>query len=448
MSAAFGFMGKSLYISHQNNRKTMDNVFDFLTKERAFQVKETVGTPVYVYDETGLRRAAEEVLHFPHAFGFRARYAMKANSNAYILRLFNDLGIHFDASSGYEAERALLAGIDGKKIQITAQEYPANLKDLIQQGVLFNASSCRQLERYGRDFPGSAVSIRINPGIGSGHNNRTNVGGLSSSFGIWHEWIPNVRVIAEKYGLKITKLHTHIGSGSDPETWRRVVDMSLEVVRAFPDVKTLNLGGGYKVARTPAEKTTDLQIIGQSVKEAFKAFYKETGRKLDLEIEPGTYLVAASGILLAQVMDKVSTGKEGFTFLKVDTGMNDLTRTTLYGSVHPVKIYPAGKMEQEKKEKVVIVGHCCESGDIFTPVPGDPEGIQPLELPEAHIGDLLALGVAGAYCASMSLTNYNSFPQIPEVLITCDGKMKLLRERQTVRNMVALECEKELKVES
>ncbi|MCD6233764.1 MAG: diaminopimelate decarboxylase [Candidatus Marinimicrobia bacterium] len=422
----------------------MIKVFDFLTKERAFQIKDTVGTPVYVYDETGLRHAAEDVLHFPHAFGYRARYAMKANSNAYILRLFDALGIHFDASSGYEAERALLAGIDAEKIQITAQEYPVNLKDLIKKGILFNASSCRQLERYGREFPGSAVSVRINPGIGSGHNNRTNVGGASSSFGIWHEWIPEVRAIAEKYGLKITKLHTHIGSGSDPKTWQRVVDMSLQVVREFPDVKTLNLGGGYKVARTPGEKTTDLQVIGQSVKEAFEIFYKNTGRKLDLEIEPGAYFVAASGILLAEVMDKISTGKEGYTFLKLDTGMNDLTRTTLYGSLHPMKIYPAGKARREKKEKVVIVGHCCESGDIFTPVPGDPEGIQPLEFPEVHVGDLLAFGVAGAYCASMSLTNYNSFPQVPEVLITCDEKIKLLRKRQSVQDMIAQECDKEL----
>lgn len=421
----------------------MESVFEFLSDDLANRIAETVGTPVYVYDESGLKKAAGDVLHFPHVYGFKARYAMKANSNAYILRLFDSLGLHFDASSGYEAERAMLAGIEPEKIQITAQEYPENLKVLIEKGVLFNASSCRQLERFGREFPGKVVSIRVNPGIGSGHNNRTNVGGPSSSFGIWYEWIPDVKKIAEKYQLKITKLHTHIGSGSNPETWERVVELSLNAVREFPHVQTLNLGGGYKVARTSAEKTTDLQLIGKSVKKALERFHDESGRKLNLEIEPGTYLVAAAGVLLAQVMDKVSTGKEGYTFLKLDTGMNDMTRTTLYGSVHPVKVYPEKGEIRTRKEKVVIVGHCCESGDIFTPAPGDPEGIEPLELPETRVGDLLAFGVAGAYCASMSLTNYNSFPQIPEVLITSDRQIKLLRKRQSVQDMIERECEYE-----
>lgn len=419
----------------------MQKPFEFLPGETAYRIAASAGTPVYVYDEESLKNAAREVLNFPHAYGFVARYAMKANSNAYILRLFDSMGLHFDASSGYEAERALMAGIAPEKIQITAQEYPENLKELIEKGVLFNASSCLQLEQFGRDFSGNEVSIRVNPGIGSGHNKRTNVGGPSSSFGIWHEWIPDVKKIADKYQLKITKLHTHIGSGSDPRTWERVISLSLKSVRDFPHVRTLNLGGGYKVARTPAEKTTDLQLIGKSVQKAFKQFKKETGRQLDLEIEPGTYLVAAAGILLTKIIDKVSTGEEGYTFLKLDAGMNDMTRSTLYGSVHPVKVYPKEEDRKSEKEKVLIVGHCCESGDIFTPAPGDPEGIEPVELPVAHVGDLLAFGVAGAYCASMSLVNYNSFPRIAEVLITSEGKIKLLRKRQSVRDMIAQECE-------
>lgn len=419
----------------------MENNFEFLSDNVAKKIAETVGTPVYVYDERGLRKAAGEVLNFPHAYGFVPRYAMKANSNAYILRLFDSLGLHFDASSGYEVERAMLAGIAPEKIQITAQEYPHNMKKLMGRGVLFNASSCFQLEQFGSDFPGHEVSIRVNPGIGSGHNNRTNVGGPSSSFGIWYEWIPRVKALVQKSNLKLTKLHTHIGSGSDPEKWGRVVTLSLKAVREFPHVQTLNLGGGYKVARTPAEKTTDLQLIGESVKKAFERFGNETGRKLDLEIEPGTYLVAGSGVLLASIMDKVSTGEEGYTFIKLDTGMNDMTRTTLYGSVHPVKLYPKNHSKSRDNEKVVIVGHCCESGDIFTPVPGDPEGIEPRVLPESRVGDLLAFGVAGAYCASMSLTNYNSFPQIPEVLVTSNQQIKLLRKRQSVRDMIAQECE-------
>ncbi|HDT12160.1 MAG TPA: diaminopimelate decarboxylase [Candidatus Marinimicrobia bacterium] len=418
----------------------MEKYFEYLSGSLVEEIASKIGTPVYIYDERTLKRLAEEILAFPRAYGFLARYAMKANSNRFILKLFDSMGLHFDASSGYEAERALSAGILPEKIQITAQEYPHNINELIKAGVLFNASSCHQLEQFGHDFPGNDVSVRINPGIGSGHNNRTNVGGLSSSFGIWHEWIRDVKGIAERYKLRITKVHTHIGSGGDARVWERVAQLSLDSVKHFPAVHTLNLGGGFKVARTQGEKTTNIQIVGESVKKAIQSFAKSNKRKLNLEIEPGTYLVAESGVLLASVMDKVSTGKEGYTFLKLDTGMNDMTRSTLYGSIHPVKLYPQ-KRNYEKEASVVIVGHCCESGDIFTPIPGDPEGIEPVKLPEAHIGDLLAFGAAGAYCSSMSLANYNSFPRIPEVLIRSDGELVLVRKRETIDHMISLECE-------
>ena len=89
-------------------------------------------------------------------------------------------------------------------------------------GVEFNATSLHQLETYGKIYPGTNTSIRVNPGMGSGGTNRTNVGGPGSSFGIWHEHLEEVKEIAIKYDLTITKLHTHIGSGSDPEVWKRV----------------------------------------------------------------------------------------------------------------------------------------------------------------------------------------------------------------------------------
>jgi diaminopimelate decarboxylase len=92
------------------------------------------------------------------------------------------------------------------------------------------------------------------------------VGGPSASFGIWHEYIPAVKEIVERYNLNIVRIHTHIGSGSDPDVWSRVVAMSLSIVEQFPSAVTLNLGGGYKVARMSFEKSTDLQVVGSPVK--------------------------------------------------------------------------------------------------------------------------------------------------------------------------------------
>lgn len=95
---------------------------------------------------------------------------------------------------------------------------------------------------------------------------RTNVGGQESSFGIWHEHAPAVQNVLEKHTVKVKRIHTHIGSGSDPAVWMRVSELSLNLCRLFPDVSTLNLGGGYKVARVVTEKSTDLQVIGQPVR--------------------------------------------------------------------------------------------------------------------------------------------------------------------------------------
>src|SRR5664280_2416036 len=144
----------------------------------------------------------------------------------------------------------------------------------------------------GHCFPVVNLSIRVNPGLGSGHNNRTNVGGPSASFGIWYEHLDKALASGRKYGLRFTRLHTHIGSGSDPKVWQRVALMSLDICSHLPDATVLNLGGGFKIGRVSGEETADLQKIGLSVVEAFRSFSEKYKRRLHLEIEPGTYLVA------------------------------------------------------------------------------------------------------------------------------------------------------------
>ncbi len=408
----------------------------FLSPAQVRNIANEFGNPIYIYSENKLRQSAREALNFPNAFGLRVRYAMKANSTAEIIKLFNSMNIHFDASSSYEVKRLLMIGIEPDKIQLTAQELAPDLEDLVEKGVLFNACSLRQLEAYGKLFPGQRICVRINPGIGSGHANRVNVGGPASSFGIWYDYFDEIKAIAEKYDLVIDTLHTHIGSGSDPTVWEKVTKMNLDAVKAFPNVTTLNMGGGFKIGRLPEEKTTDLQEIGSKVKTYFEAFYKETGREIKLEIEPGTYLVAANGALIAEIDDIVDTGKDGYTFLKTNTGMSDILRPTLYGVQHEINLVPRENELPTETEDVVIVGHACESGDILTPTIGDSEGVATIPLPKAKIGDYLVIEDAGAYCSSMSAINYNSFPRVPEVLIKENGEFVLIRKRQTMEQMI------------
>lgn len=401
----------------------------FLSPEQAAEVRARFGTPCYVYDRRTLEATARTVLAFPAPFGFTLRYAMKANPSGGVLAVFRDLGLHVDASSDFEVERALRAGFKPDTIQLTSQMPSRRLADHLGRGVLYNACSLHQLESMGRVAPGREVAIRLNPGLGSGATNRTNTGGPASSFGIWHEYIEDARHIAARHRLSIRTVHSHIGSGTDPEVWKRVTRMTLDLVGRFPEATTVNLGGGFKVGRMPEEPTVEMSDVGRNVAAALQEFRQRTGRALHLEIEPGTYLVARAGAVVATCMDVVDTGREGYRFAKLDTGMTEVTRPSLYGAQHPIDVLPADDDRGRERAAVVFVGPCCESGDILTPAPGDPEALAPRWVPMPKIGDLVVVGGAGAYCAAMSTINYNSYPQAPEVMLD-GGALTLLRRRQ------------------
>jgi diaminopimelate decarboxylase len=408
----------------------------FLTPAQAGEVRARFGTPVFVYDEHTLKTQAAKALAFPNAFGLTVRYAMKASSNAAILRIFSDCGLHFDASSGWECDRAIRAGVAPEKISLSTQEMPSrdDFVRLRKQGIHFNACSLSQLETFGALCPGEELGVRFNPGVGSGGTSKTNVGGPSASFGIWHEFVPQVREIAARHRLRVIRIHTHIGSGSDPLVWQKAAELSISMVREFPEATVLNLGGGYKVGRMDYERTTDLGQVGEPILQKFKALHAETGRSIRLEIEPGTYLLANSCSLVTTVQDVVHTGKAGYHFLKLDTGMTEICRPALYASQHP--IIPLPKEVTGRTMSYVVVGHCCESGDLLTPSASDHEELGPRELPETRIGDLCVIEGAGAYCSAMSAKNYNSFPEAAEVLIRESGDLVLIRRRQTLEQIV------------
>merc|ERR1712238_545339 len=265
---------------------------------------------------------------------------MKASPNGSILKIFNQKGIHIDASSGFEVRRALSVGIPPENISLSTQELPQNFSEFVDMGVKINACSTSQLERFGKHYAGTGqkVGVRVNPG------------GPASSFGIWHTLLEDGTVsgIVEKYGLTVERIHTHIGSGSYPVIWQQVAVKTLSFCQIFPTVTACNLGGGYKVGRNEGEISTDLQEIGGPVADAFRTFAADNdGRKLQLEIEPGTFLVAMAGALVSTIQDKVfTTGDDGHTFLKLDAGMTDVLRPSLYGAVHPMTILPgSGKSD-------------------------------------------------------------------------------------------------------
>ena len=371
-------------------------------------------TPLYVYDKAYLRARSQYLMQQSSPFGLTVRYAVKANPHPAIIRLFVSAGLHFDASSSYEVDNLLEQGVPGEHISLSSQQPPHNLEKLLLAGVRFIATSLYQLERFTDIAPkGSTVGLRINTGTGAGHNNRTTTAGVSASFGLWHEYLEQALKYAKKHDIIIDRLHTHIGSGADSKVWRQAIKTSLEIAKRMPEVTTLDIGGGYKVRRLGNETETDMQLVIETFNEELLDFKRETGRGLHLEIEPGTWLVAHAGSLITRVVDIVDTGKEGYTFLRTDTGLNDFMRPALYGAQHEMEILN----NASTYANYVVVGHNCESGDILTPEQGNPEYIKPRTLKTAAIGDLLLIQDVGAYSASMRAKGYNAFPSAKEILI-------------------------------
>eukprot|EP00520_Triparma_pacifica_P003732 CAMPEP_0118645250 /NCGR_PEP_ID=MMETSP0785-20121206/7396_1 /TAXON_ID=91992 /ORGANISM="Bolidomonas pacifica, Strain CCMP 1866" /LENGTH=490 /DNA_ID=CAMNT_0006537111 /DNA_START=1 /DNA_END=1473 /DNA_ORIENTATION=+ len=436
---------------HSNLHAVPPSSSAFLNSQDIPPLEGVVGTtPFYAYSKERLEESASQALAFPNAYGLTVRYAMKALPTRAVLQIFRKSGIKIDASSVFEVERAVMAGYEYSDISLSTQELGEEFKGLVEKGVKVNCCSLDQLRKFGSAFPGGKCGVRINPGVGSGGFSKsttgfskTNVGGPSSSFGIWVGSVEDGTVggIVEEYGIEVERIHTHIGSGSDPEIWKQVAVKSLSFAETFPTVTSVNLGGGYKVGRNPDEVSTDLQEIGEPVKQAFIDFKEKNGREIKLEIEPGTFLVANAGCVVSKVQDIVTTSE--YTFLKLDCGMTDLLRPSLYGAIHPVTVLPSSGSQSDvgtETEDAVVVGHCCESGDLMTPLPGEPESLGTREVRKASIGDYCVIDGSGAYCSGMSTKNYNSFPEAGEVLVE-GGKGTLIRKRQRLEQMLVNEID-------
>jgi len=426
----------------------MLNSFSQIKAEHIVQAAERYGTPVYVYDEKLVLKKCKDCLNMPNAYGLTVRYAMKAGSNRTLLKLISDAGLHFDASSLNEVSRARLAGIPFEKIMLTTQEVyggadMAKLESFLSQGLKYNVCSLRQLRLIAGFASGNRIDpgIRVHPGIGSGESATRNTGDDYACFGVHLSDIREALKIADENGLKIRHIHEHIGSGGDSEIWRQNIDLELSIIEEhFPDAETVCFGGGLKEARMPDEHPADIELLGSYAKSRIEEFYKRTGRKLKMEIEPGTYIAANSGYAVTRVMDLKNTSRSNFVI--IDGGMEINSRPLLYGSRHPVYVVAGDGNGVKSSEfraidgdySAVVAGKCCESGDCQTLA---PEGHSvPRAMAEPAIGDLVVIGGTGAYCSSMAPYNYNSHTQAPEVLLTSGGELKLIRKRQTLDQML------------
>jgi diaminopimelate decarboxylase len=394
------------------------------------------GTPTFVYDAELIRRRIADL----KAFDF-IRYAQKACSNLSILDLIRREGVLVDAVSAGEIGRALAAGFvvagDPPPFVYTADIFDADSLDLcLKHRIHVNCGSIDMIDQLGERLQGVDITLRINPGFGHGHSQKTNTGGKQAKHGIWYTQIADCIARANKYKLTVTGLHMHIGSGTDLEHLSQIcAAMEKAATEIGPSLQTISMGGGLPTVYRASDSYVDLDAYFVSSDAMRKKLENKFGHPLRLEIEPGRYLVAESGYLVAEI--RAVKRQDDNLFYLLDAGFNNLARPILYGSYHPMSIVHASTrpVAENIEQDVIVGGPLCESGDIFTQEEGGY--VRTRSLPAAQVGDLLVIGCAGAYSFVMG-SNYNSKPFAAEVLVE-NNQARLIRRRQTFEDLVRAE---------
>ncbi len=394
------------------------------------------GSPTWVYD----RQVIEDRITQVQCFDV-VRYAQKANSNLALLDLMRRRGVVVDAVSAGEILRALKVGYtaagEHPGIVFTADLFDDEAIELVRtHKIPVNCGSpdmIRQLAEAKIDVP---VTLRLNPGFGHGHSQKTNTGGEVSKHGIWHGQLEEVLNLGRELGVRIEGLHMHIGSGADFEHLAEVAGSMVEAAKRFgADLKVISAGGGLPIPYRKENPThVDVQRYFQIWDAARKEIEAFVGHKVHLEIEPGRFLVAESGSLVTQIRAIKHQGSR--LFYLVDAGFNDLVRPAFYGSFHHITIVPQDGRALTEWTEASIAGPLCESGDLFTQEEGG--FVVARELPVAKVGDYLVLHDTGAYGTAMS-SNYNTRGYAAEVLVDIDGSLKEIRQRQPLEDLFKFE---------
>lgn len=394
------------------------------------------GCPVWAYDAEIIRQQIARLRQFDVI-----RFAQKACSNIHILKLMREQGVKVDSVSRGEIERALAAGFNPQEtpgdIVFTADVIDdATLALVAEQKIPVNIGSVDMLHQLGEVSPGHPVWLRINPGFGHGHSQKTNTGGENSKHGIWLNDMPKALETMQRYGIHLVGLHMHIGSGVDYDHLEQVCGAMVQQVIDFgQDLEAISAGGGLSIPYREGEETIDTDHYYGLWNAAREKIAAHLGHPVTLEIEPGRFLVAEAGVLVSQVRAVKDMGSRHFVL--IDAGFNDLMRPSMYGSYHHISALAGDGRDLTALDpkETVVAGPLCESGDVFTQQEGGK--VETRLLPPVKPGDYLVLHDTGAYGASMS-SNYNSRPLLPEVLFD-NGTARLIRRRQTIQELLALE---------
>ena len=393
---------------------------DNLSPQELIAVAKEFGTPVYVYHAEKITAQYKKLTDAFSGSNTVFFYACKALTNISILAHIRSIGANIDCSSINEVKLALHAGFAPQNVLYTSNgiafEEIAEAKDL---GVNINVDSLSNLERFGKAYGHSyPVGLRLRPNIMAGGNIKISTGHDKSKFGIPVEHLEPLLEIINRYNIHINNLHIHTGSEiKDVDVFIKGIEVLFELIPHFSELKSIDLGGGFKVPYQVGDTETDIDLLAKKVKEAFNKH--PLAKDLQIWFEPGKYLVSECGYFVTQV--NVMKETAATTFVSVNSGFNHLIRPMFYDSYHRIENIsnPAGS-----ERKYSVVGNICET-DTFA---------WDRMLSEVREGDYLVFHNAGAYGFEMS-SNFNSRYKPAEVMIK-ENQARLIRRRDVFEDLL------------
>ena len=394
---------------------------------RASELAREFGTPLVVYDETTLRAQARA--YREAAPGALVVYGTKAFPSVAVLQLFAAGGLGADVSTVGELEFALRAGITGERLVIHGNNKEDELlRRSAEVGALIVLDSLDELERA-RAIGATRCLVRVTPGIEADTHEGIMTGHLGSKFGLPpDDAVEAIRRLPECLGL-----HVHVGSqllhfGASLMTVTWVADFAARL-RAELDwtPQIVDLGGGLGARHVLEEPSFTIgEFVGGLLAEHTRSWGLHGLPAAELVLEPGRSLVSRAGVTLYSV-GGVKHASAAMPFVTIDGGMSDNPRPAMYNARYTALL--ANRADEAPTEAYAVAGKHCESSDVL---------IERVELPEPRRGDVLAVPVTGAYTLSMS-SNYNAVLRPPAVLVA-DGKARLIRRRETIDDLLALEA--------
>jgi len=393
-----------------------------IPREQLLSLADQFGLPLFVYDAEVIR---QQIQTLKETFGSPApeiRYACKALNTIAILRLIHENGCGIDTVSPGEITMALQAGVPSSQISFTPSGVlTSEYEFAISKGVRIHVDQLQILQWLDQHHPGTKVTLRFNPGVKAGSHHKLQVGTSGSKFGFHADQLEDVKEMTDRLSLVVTGVHMHLGSDiSESGSFDEAYDYLLSVAMHWKHtIDHVDLGGGFKISYHPEDHAIDMKTFGARVRSRFDEFCDQLGRKINLVLEPGKFLVSQSGYLLMETSGVREAGTTDMAFLY--SGFNHFVRPMNYEAYHHLLNLsnPEGAINRYD-----MVGYLCET-DTFA---------LNRKMNEIRKGDIICLLNAGAYGYTMA-SNYNGRPRPAEVLYD-DEKGTLIRRAESIDDLL------------